>query len=272
MKPSVQKANLWKRISAWMFDAVMIIVVAMALAIPMNSIFKYDEHYAKFASIQTTYIQQAEVKYGIVYDLPQEEYNLLDEAQKEDYNKKKEEAQKEINENLQKDEEAVKLTSKLIGIMIANVCLSSFIASLVWNFVIPLFLKDGRTLGKKIFGLAVVRTNCVKITAPILFVRSMIGLFAMETLAVALLCTFGTVGIVAALAVQVLQIWVLVKTPTQSIHDLLSDTIVVDYSSQRIFETQEELNVFLALEDEPTLESTEIVEQTQTISTNETEN
>ena len=169
---------------------------------------------------------------------------------------------------MEKDEEATKISTKLVSILIANVCISSFTACLIWYFIIPLLLKDGRTLGKKIFGLAVIRTNCVKITPPVLFVRSIIGLFAMETLAVGLLCTFGIVGIIAAIAVQALQIWVMVKTPTQSIHDLLSDSIVVDYSSQRIFESQEELNEFLALEDEPITECLPI----DTQDTKETEN
>ena len=129
-----------------------------------------------------------------------------------------------------------------------NFCLASLLAFLIWQFILPLILKDGRTVGKKLFGLAVVRTNCVKMSTPVLFVRSMVGLYAMETMAVAFLCLLGTVGIIAAILVQVLQIWVLVKTPMQSIHDLLSDTVVVDYSSQQIFETQEELASFLATE------------------------
>ena len=88
----------------------------------------------------------------------------------------------------------------------------------------------------------------------------------------AILCTmvlmilFGLLGIVgwiALLLLLLLQIFVMVKTPTNSsIHDLLADTVVVDYASQQIFETQEELIAFKEeqhrLEVEATKETTSV--------------
>ncbi len=249
MAITIQKANFWKRISAWMFDAVMTIVIAMGLAIPTLQIFRYDEYYEQFTAIQTVYTEQAETKYGIDFDLSAEEYNQMGEDAKSDYNQKKAEAQKEINDNLEKDEQATKLSSQLISIMVSTFCISLFLTFMVWYFVLPIIFKHGRTLGKKIFGLAVIRTNCVKISTPVLFVRSIIGLYAMETMAVLLLCTMGSVGIIAAGLVQVLQIFVMFRTPMHaSIHDLLSDSAVVDYASQQIFDTQEELEAYKAQE------------------------
>ncbi len=248
MSVSLQKANLWKRISAVLFDAVMTFVILLGLAIPVNSLLKYDEYHAEFSAIQQAYTAQAETDFGVDLSLSREEYEKHDEAWQADYDQRKADAETAIAENLEKDEEASRLSSKLISVLVITFCISSFLAFLIWYFIIPLLLKDGRTLGKKLFGIAVVRTNCVKISTPVLFVRSMIGLYAMETMAVLFLCLLGTVGIIAAVLVQVLQVWVLVKTPKQSIHDLLSDTIVVDYSSQQIFETQGELEEFLAME------------------------
>ena len=59
----------------------------------------------------------------------------------------------------------------------------------------------------------------------------------------------GIIGTVTLLLFFVLQLGVMIKTPTNSsIHDLLSDTMVVDLVSQRIFETEEERIDYLAEE------------------------
>ena len=89
MSVSLQRANLWKRISAWLFDAVMTIVIALGLAIPVNNALGYDEYYAQFSAIQQTYTAQAEVKFGIDLDLSKEEYENHDEAWKAAYDQKK---------------------------------------------------------------------------------------------------------------------------------------------------------------------------------------
>ena len=73
----------------------------------------------------------------------------------------------------------------------------------------------------------------------------------METMVPVLLVTmiyFGVLGSVGTITIGlllVLQVSVMVATQTNSsIHDLLSDTVVVDYSSQKIFESQEALIAF----------------------------
>jgi hypothetical protein len=59
----------------------------------------------------------------------------------------------------------------------------------------------------------------------------------------------GIVGTITILLLLILQLGVMIKTQTNSsIHDLLSDTMVVDFVSQRIFETEEERTQYLAEE------------------------
>ena len=50
-----------------------------------------------------------------------------------------------------------------------------------------------------------------------------------------------TIGLLFVLQVAVL----IVSKNNSSIHDLLSDTVVVEFASQRIFETQEALEEFI---------------------------
>jgi uncharacterized RDD family membrane protein YckC len=124
------------------------------------------------------------------------------------------------------------------------------------HFVLPLILKNGQTLGKKTFGLGVIRTNGVKIFPMQLFIRSVVGIFAIETIAVAFLLLIYPVGVVAAVLVQALQVGVMIKTPTNSsIHDLLADTAVIDFASQHIFETEAERADFIARQEQEEAEA-----------------
>lgn len=241
MNYSLQKAGMWKRISAFMCDGVLTVFLAMIFAICLLSAFNYDEKGARFEEYRTYYAEQ----YGIDPDMTEEEYEELTEEQKLVYD----ENLKKANEALSKDKEAQKLYSTLLSLLVLTISLSLLFSDLILFFLVPLLFKNGRTLGKKVFGLAVVRTNSVKISNPILFVRSILGRYAMETmfpLAIAFMIIgglLGTVGLIVLLLFVVLEVFVMIHTKaTRScIHDLLSDSVVVDYNSQRIFNSQEEL-------------------------------
>ena len=93
-----------------------------------------------------------------------------------------------------------------------------------------------------------MRTSSVKITSPILFVRSMLGMYAIETmvpLLMLLMLFFGILGSIALIVIGLillLQIVVMTMSRTNStMHDLLSDTVVIDISTQKIFENEDAL-------------------------------
>ena len=118
----------------------------------------------------------------------------------------------------------------------------------IMEFAIPLILKNGQTLGKKIFGIAVMHTSFIKISGPMLFARTILGKFAIETMVpvyILIMMFFGAIGVVGPailILIAVLQIAVLIFTNTNSaIHDLLSKTVTVDLMSQKIFENEDEL-------------------------------
>ena len=245
MTISIQKANFWKRFSAWLVDTVLVILLAVACSIPLLDVFKFDANGAEINAIQVQYQTTIEEQYSVDIDLSQEEYDKLPEAQKEKINA----AKTALNELLMADEAFIRLRAARLSILLTTAAIAVFLAILLAHFVLPLILKNGQTLGKKTFGLAVVKENCVTIGAPVLFIRSMIGLFGMETMAVAFLATIYPVGLITAGLVLILQIFVMIKTNTNAaIHDLLAHTVVVDFSSQQIFESEEERAQFLAKE------------------------
>ena len=239
MSLTLQKAGLWKRVSAFLFDIIFTITIAMGFAAITSAVFDYNGHIVEMQARYAVY----EEEYGVDFDITEEEYEKLTEEEKA--------TMQEAYKSLNNDEELLKIQNLLFYMTLAILSISAFLAILFWQFIIPLFFKNGQTLGKKIFGIAVMRTNSVKVTNPVLFIRAMIGMFAIETmfpLFMLIMIYFGALGIVGVITILLLlglQIGVMIYTKTNSaIHDLLCDTVVVDFASQMIFETEEALMTY----------------------------
>ena len=118
----------------------------------------------------------------------------------------------------------------------------------VLEFIVPLIFKNGQTIGKKVFGIAVMRLDHVKVTAPFIFIRNILGKYTVETMIpiiLIILIVFGLVGFmgpVIILLVLLTNIIMMIVTKTNSgIHDMLVSTVVVDMASQMIFDSPEAL-------------------------------
>ena len=70
----------------------------------------------------------------------------------------------------------------LVNYTFIIISFSILIGFLIVEFLFPMIFKNGQTLGKKIFGIGVMRVDGVKVTTPILFVRSILGKFTIETM------------------------------------------------------------------------------------------
>ena len=252
MSVSLQKASLWKRISAFMFDVIVTIMLAMGFASVINVFCGYDQ---KAAELNAYYAQYEEI-YGIDFNISEEDFNQLTTEQQALYT--------EADTAMKSDEGFQKASQAIFNLTLLMYGGGALVAFVVWYFVIPLFFGYGRTMGKKIFGLAVIRTNCVKVSAPVLFIRTVVGMYAIETmmpLALLIMIGFGMMGIVGLITIGllgILQIWVMISTRTNSsIHDLLTDTVVVEFMSQQIFDTQEDLLHFMQEEHAKAVENAE---------------
>lgn len=249
---SIQKANFWKRFSAWMVDATLVVLLAIAIAIPVLEILQFNRFSQELASIQETYKIEIEAQHSIELDITTEEYEALSPNDKIAYDN----ASNAFNELLSADTNFMQLRADRITVILTTTGISLFLGVLLAHFILPLILKNGQTLGKKTFGLAVIRSNGVKITSSQLFIRSIIGLFAIETMALAFLICIFPVGTIAAILLLALQIGVMIKTPhNASIHDLLADTAVVEFLSQHIFETEDERVAFVARQEREAMEA-----------------
>lgn len=232
----LQKASLTKRLSAFLFDFIIFCVIAVGLALLLSAIVGYD---SKLNELETIY-KAYEDEYGIDTSLSSDEYNALSDEVKARY----EDASKAMNE----DQEMIGLYTVLLNLTLLTVSLSILLSFVVWEVILPLIFKNGQTLGKKIFGIAVIRTDGVKISALQVFVRAVIGKFTIETMipvSLLLLVFFGMIGTVGLLVIAILftvQIILMIVTKTNSmIHDVFAVTVTVDLASQMIFDSEADM-------------------------------
>ena len=98
-----------------------------------------------------------------------------------------------------------------------------FLAFLIMEFLLPLRLQNGQTLGKKIFGVGLMRQDCVKVSAPALFIRAILGKYTIETMIPVLILlmiywgTLGVVGPAVIFLILVVEVCVIIFTPTNAL-------------------------------------------------------
>ena len=244
-----QKASIWKRISAALFDFILLSIVVTGAACLISLAINYGSQYAKLDALydakEKEYgLEAAEIEFG-------DDYNSFTEEQKAIYDT--------AIEALSKDEAFQKefsiLATTIFNYTLIITSFSILIGFLVVELLFPLIFKNGQTLGKKIFGVAVMRIDGVKVSPLLMFIRTVLGKYTIEVMIpvfIGLLIYFGvigfgnlstmTIGLVVVVALLVLQVILLLTSKARTpIHDKLASTVTVDYVTQMIFDSKEEM-------------------------------
>lgn len=232
----LQKANMWKRCSAALFDFIILGMVVVGLAVLLSNILGYTGYYDQMNAAYEKYEKQ----YGIEFEITEEEYLSKTEEEKQVWDT--------AYGELCKDNEAMHAYNMVLSLSMLIASFSILIAYVILEFAIPMFFGNGQTLGKKIFGIGVMRTDGIKVVGPLMFIRTILGKFTIETMIpviIIVMILFNSIGIVGPVIIGLIllvQIILMIKTPTNSmIHDVLAKTVVVDIASQMIFESEEAL-------------------------------
>lgn len=240
----LQKANMWKRISAYVFDVILYCIIAVGVAFLLSSVLGFDGYLDGYEAKRQAVKEKYEAEYSVDLDIDREKFDALPKEEQEQY----EAIFQEINQELQNDTELSYLFNMTVHLCLIIATFSLLIPYLILEFAVPLFLKNGQTLGKKIFGVALMRIDGVKISPVALLVRVLFGKFTIETmfpvfvLILVLFGQMGTVGLLTVAALLILQIALLFATQRNTpIHDLIAGTVAVDLASQMIFDSPEEL-------------------------------
>ena len=240
MTADLQKASMWKRISAFLFDAILLGIVAVLFAWTLSAATGYDGHNATLTACYDQYAAE----YGVDWNMSLAEYEALTP-----------EALKNLDAAyaaLGADETAVCAYNTLIQLTFLITTLGILLGYLVVEFAVPLLLKNGQTLGKKVFGVAVMRADGVRLSPVALLARTVLGKYTLETMIpvyILMMLYFNSIGVVGTVVlIALLLLDVILPFATRNhtpIHDLIAGTIVVDMGSQRIFDSKEELVAFM---------------------------
>lgn len=229
-----QKANMWKRISAALCDFIVLCIAVVGVALILTTVLGYDEYTTRLEEISHSYA----LEYNVDLEISQSEYETLGEEELNRY--------LAADAAFVADEEANYVYEMIVNLTLIIVTFSILIAFLLFEFLIPLLFGNGQTLGKKVFGVAVMREDGVKISPILLFARTILGKYTLETMVpvfiivMIFLGLMGTFSAIIVLAFLVFQVALLAATKARTpLHDKLAHTVCVDFASQMIFDTPE---------------------------------
>ena len=245
----LQKASMWKRISAFLCDIILFCIVAVGIALLISTMLGIDAQQNKMVDICAQYAKEynlsdfmtkEELDGALSIAMTQERYDSLTDEQKATFDK--------ASEALGTDNDFLYAYGMVSQFILLTITFSVLISYLILEFAVPLLFKNGQTLGKKIFGVGVMRMDGVKVSPLLLLIRTVLGKYAVETMIpvfVLISLVLGTASIVTVILLFLLvaaQVGLLLFTNARTpLHDMLAGTVTVDFASQMIFDSPEDL-------------------------------
>ena len=232
----IQKASTLKRASAFLLDLILFAVLAVGVAALISLACDYDYHVEQFEVNSQFYQKEIDAMYGEGFSIetPEQFDALSPEAQ---------EAFKIAKVSL----------SKVVNFTLLMVSLGIFVSILVLEFIVPLIMKNGQTVGKKVFGIAVIHQNGVRVNTITMFIRAILGKYTVETMVPVLLVymlfmipgsAIASVVVLGLLVVLEIVLFFTSKGMHTFIHDVFAKTVCVDLASQMVFDTEEDMHAF----------------------------
>ena len=163
MNPDIQRANMWKRISAAFLDLILLVILITGLALLISEIVDYNSY---VTALNDGYAKYEEM-YDVTFGLDQDAFDALSKEEQDRY--------MEASNAMDQDKEVLYAYDMTINLSFVIISVSIFLGYLILEFFVPMLFGNGQTIGKKMFSLALMRTDSVKLTNFALFVRSMLA-------------------------------------------------------------------------------------------------
>ncbi len=232
----IQRASMWKRLSAALFDSILLGVAAVLFAWLLSVALGFDTHYQTLNGAYERYGEE----YGVDFNLGLSDYEAMSESEIAELN--------EAYAALVRDEEAMYAYNMILSLTLTITSLGILLAFLVMEFTVPMCLGNGQTIGKKIFGIGLMRKDGVRIAGSGLFARTFLGKYAVCTMVpvlIVIMIFFGMLGLTGTAVlglIALVQLVLLLATRNHTpIHDLLASSICIDVGSQLIFDTYDDM-------------------------------
>ena len=263
----LKKIGIVRRASALLLDMILLVVLTTGFMFIISLICDYSheqnlsiKYYNEWEDYREKYVEDVATYYNFVYEKTDSGYKIskdgassnLNEVMSALSNSKGEDAATktayEAYTKLTPVEQVNMQYEYVYNLLFMMISIGVLLSYIVLEFIIPIILKNGQTVGKKVFSICLVRPNCVKITKLSLFARTILGKYAIETMFPILLVflfLFGGLGILAIIlfaAITLLNIILFFALKNRTpIHDLVAYTVAADMRVQMIFRTEDEL-------------------------------
>lgn len=236
----LQRAENSKRIFAFLTDLILMSILTAGIFLLMSWILNIDSYSDKYEEIKAAYESEYDVRFG----LTQEEYDKLTEKEKDNY--------RNAVSAMNGDEQANAAIRKSYLLSFAVFLGGTVISFIVFGFAVPLIMKEGRTVGKRLFGLGVIRSGYTHVSPFIVFARNVIGTGVFEIILPVMIVLSSLMGVTGVFGIIILAVFAVAEfivffrsSGHKLLHDVLADTVVVDWASQRVFDTPEERDRFI---------------------------
>ena len=276
----LKRIGIVKRASAWLLDAILLAVLATGFMFVISLISNFDKQqdladkYTKeWTDFRKEYMGSVADYYGFVYKEDGNSYtvekngeqatlddvmNMLVKSEgKFDYGKISAEKTAEAYDaylTLTPGEKVNAQRNLVYSLLFMMLSIGILLSRLILEFILPIIFKNGQTVGKKVFGIGLVRTDCVRINTLSLFARTLLGKFTIESMFPILMIFmifFGGIvllGTVLLIAFFLMNMILFFATKNRTpIHDLLAGTVAVDIKLQMIYASEDELTEKKAL-------------------------
>jgi len=223
MMNNLQRASLWRRMLAFLLDAMLLGMAAVMTSWTISALIGYD---SQIARVDEAYAHYAEA-YGVNFDMSAEEYEALTPEQQENV--------QEAYDALAADPEATEAYGKVLQMTLLITALSFLLAYVLLEFAVPLMFENGQSLGKKLSGVAVMQQDGGQLSSRALFIRTFLGKYTLETMVPAMMILMvwfgmlGTAGVLVLAGIVIVQLGLMLCMPGRTvIHDALAGTVAVN--------------------------------------------
>lgn len=235
----LQLGSMLKRISAWLLDIILLAVLATGFATIVSGVIGYDAQYEK---LRAGYVRYEE-EYGVSFEKTTVEIEAMTLDEQAIY--------RAAADAVSADAQLNKQYALLVNMQLVIITIGILLAVAILEFAVPLFLKNGQTIGKKIFSLCVIQSDQTKVRPISMAIRTFLGKYTIEIMVPVLIGymifnnSIGIMGVIIISLLLLLELAVMIISKTNSvIHDLLAGTVVVDIKSQMIFDNLEALEAY----------------------------
>lgn len=263
----LRKIGIVRRASSLLLDVILLVVLTTGFMFILSLICNYGDneklstqYYNEWEGFRKAYVAEVAEYYGFDYKTTGNDYTITKNGEKSSLSALMQSLKDSKGEDAATKtayDAFTELTPRekvdwqyqyVYNLLFMMTSVGLLLAYIMLEFIIPIIFKNGQTVGKKVFGICLVRPDCVKITNLSLFARTILGKYAIETMFPVLLVflfIFGGLGILALIllaALALLNIVLFFATKNRTpIHDLLASTVAADMRIQMIFQTEDEL-------------------------------